>query len=84
MGTFDLSGPDKFRQDTEKYFWDKSSLYEGKGISAIVRVAAGLLACLPYYSKQLDNFGERLGPCVGRVGSKVFKAFDPATRNANI
>jgi hypothetical protein len=52
---------------TNMYKWDKSPLYSGRGISAIVRVAAGLLAALPYYPIVLSDFGERLASVVGLV-----------------
>jgi hypothetical protein len=69
----------QFRQDNEQYKWDKFPLYQGKGLSAIVPVASGLLACVPHYPNSLTDFGNRLGPTVGRVYDKVFKAFDIKT-----
>jgi hypothetical protein len=68
--------PDQLPNDMKWYFWDKSPLYSGKGISAIVRVAAGLLASLPHFPTEPQQFGIRTGPGVGRVGGKVCKAYD--------
>ncbi|KAG7372908.1 hypothetical protein IV203_033632 [Nitzschia inconspicua] len=71
--------------DDDEPLWDKSRLYQGNGTAAIVRVASGLLAALPNYPKQTDNFGYRLGPVVGLVDNRVFKAYDNATtRKPNI
>jgi hypothetical protein len=75
--------PKQFRQDIELHMWDKSPLYSGEGIPAIVRVAAGLLASLPHVPVGLDDFGKRLENAVGRSGNTVFKAYDGAGRTDN-
>jgi hypothetical protein len=78
--------PRQFQHNSQNYKWNKSLLYQGDGISAIVRIAAGLLACIPYFPSMLDDFGERLGSCVGLADDgRVFKAFDTTeSRNSNI
>jgi hypothetical protein len=71
--------PKHLRNGSEQYHWDNSPLYHGNGISAIVRVAAGLLAC-PHPS--LPNQANLVFVQVLMVGftdNKVFKAYDGAT-----
>jgi hypothetical protein len=77
--------PREFLRHNEQHNWDKCPLYCGEGVPGIVRVAAGLLASLPYYPTRLDDYGVRLSPCVGLSGDKVFKAYDSTeTREPNI
>jgi hypothetical protein len=67
--------PKHLRYCWEQYHWDNAPLYGGTGISAIVHVAAGLLACLPYFPTESGDFGFRPSTSVGRTDNKVFKAY---------
>ncbi|KAG7370338.1 hypothetical protein IV203_028084 [Nitzschia inconspicua] len=64
------------RKIQKKPLWEKSLLYRGSGTAAFVRVASGLLAALVHYPETMQDFGMRLGPVVGLVDGKVFKAYD--------
>ncbi|KAG7368215.1 hypothetical protein IV203_030958 [Nitzschia inconspicua] len=73
------------RQSENEPLWDKSLLYRSKGTTAIVRLASGLIAAAPFFQKNMQDFGNRLGPVVGVADDRVFKAYDEATtRNPNI
>ena len=54
-------------------------MYQGRGFDGIVRVAAGMVAAIPQLPHKRHDFGTRLGPVVGKVNDKVFKAYDQAT-----
>jgi hypothetical protein len=70
---------------SNEFIWEKSPLYSGYGIPAIVCVAAGLLASLPHFPIESSDFGNRLGLVVGRTKYSVFKAYVGAeTHNPNI
>ena len=69
----------------EEVSFEKSLLYTGKGAEAIVLVAWGLLKAKPSFPRELDDFGDRLGPNVGLIDGHVYKVYDGAqTRRPNI